>query len=186
MVMEGKGARMLRPSRQRGYSLVELSFVLIIMLVLAGIVSGGGAFMANQAKGQKVSEKAREFFIAANHSHAKNDSYSKPLNLDQVVLSAALAPYIDSGTTVYQDPYNGTAKLPITRTPPFVQGDYGTAVRDWPAAGNGSKVLYFYNTGATGTIQVCDQDGCPGKYVYRFFAFQAIDNEGRAILTIGK
>lgn len=56
-----RGTRVKIFRRRRGYSLVELSFVLIIMLVLAGIVSGGGAFMANQAKAQKVAEKAVSF-----------------------------------------------------------------------------------------------------------------------------
>lgn len=182
MNMEGKGAGMRNKLRQRGYSLVELSFVLIIMLVLAGIVSGGGAFMANQAKAQKITEKAREFFIAANHRHAKVDGYPTPPDGNTAALYSALGPYLDNNTTTFQDPYTGANKTLVVKDPAFTTTEYtdGT-VKNWNQVG--AKVVYFWNTSGTGTFYVRDQDK---TYAFKFFAFQAIDADGRATLTIGK
>lgn len=176
---------MMNNRQQRGYSLVELSFVLIIMLVLAGIVSGAGAFMSNQAKGQKLSDKARELFVAANHRHAKVDSFSKPVSGNTAVLVADLSAYMDSNTTAYADPYTGITKYAIAASI-FAQADYPTNVKNW-ASLTGAKVLYFHNPGPSTTFDIYDQDhGITNPMTFKFFAFQAIDNDGRATVTIGK
>lgn len=172
-------------SRQEGFSLVELSFVLVIMMILAGITSAGGQYLSNQAKAQQMTELAKEFFTAINRYHSKNGVLPS-------TLAAQLGPHLDTSLTgaailQFKDPWTGATKSLTTRNPVPAAGDYGNAA----ALGDpdAERLIYMYNASlsTTQTFDVYDQDhGAGNALKFRYFAVQALDYKGNAVVTYGK
>lgn len=174
-------------SRQQGFSLVELSFVLMILLVLAGITAGGGAYLANEAKSHKMAEIAKTMFNAINQYKAKTATIPNSGFIDgnTAILASTLSSYLEDNTTSYLDPWTGATKQFIGKSPPFVQADYGSTTGTWtlglPTA---PRLIYLPNTvGSDMPFTVWDQDQ---SYSFRFFAVQALDHRGYVVATYGR
>lgn len=174
--------------KRHGFSLVELSFVIIIIMILAGITAGGGQYLADQAKGQKMNELAKEMYNAVSQYHARWRAVPRPASGNTSQLQTDLAPYISNKTsgqeTTFADPWTGATKYLTTQEPPFAQSDYGnpsgTGTLGLPTAG---RLFYFRCNYPCNSLTVRDQTN---TYTFRYFAVQALDNKGLAVATYGK
>lgn len=181
-----------RRPHAHGFSLVELSFVIVIILILSVLIAGGGSYLSIQAEGHKLSERARELVAALRAYEGANTNsgfpYPQPPLNDNPALAAALAPFLSSqssATDYYDNPYsiNGQARVaPVPTSAASYPPNFGLA--NYPLTTNFGRTYYFYKSGAANGASINVWSGTTTRN-YLYYAVQVIDHKGYPLFTDG-
>lgn len=177
--------------RPRGFNLVEISFVIIVMLILAAIIIAGAGYMINQSKGQNLVSKARAMMIAAeNYTNRLDKGY--PQTASTTTLDGWLSPYIKdgpsaaTGKTSYDNPYaSGTFWLT-----PYASGADGATTRaqgvaSYPDVTLSGRIYYIFKGNPSWNSIVADTGGGQTQTFDQYFV-QAFDDQGVPLVTVGR
>lgn len=177
--------------RPHGFNLIELSLVIIVMLILAGIIIVGANYVINQGKGQDLVSKAREIMIAAeNYSNRLDRGY--PQTTSTATFDAWLSPYMkgspgaSSGKTSHINPYGAGTYWVI---PQASAADGATtraaAVASYPNTVLAGRIYYLYKGNPSWTSIVADKGGGETQSFEQYF-IQAFDDQGAPLVTVGR
>lgn len=191
--------------KTRGFTLVELTFVIVVMLILAAMIIGGASYIMNQARGQTAVDQARSIRLGVENYMGRRRVAEAPGaagGMTAAQFRAAMLSYMGTTTsTDMQNPYAGGTiySVPVTDVTGVPMGtvitpdgagtntSYGST-DDFPKNDNNHRgmVRYFVNTNV-GTP--------PGHFAvwngtelqeFTYFAVQAYDDQGAPLITVGR
>lgn len=180
--------------RKYGFSLVELSFVIAIAVILAGLVAGGGTYLTNQALVKHSVEQARAYLVALKRYEAvmaQSGGMPYPQPATNNDFSTFYAKYKDiNAASTNKGVFNEVNWVPaqvVSVTPGNAPTGYGLA--NYPSCCAGGLIYYFYKSGAVANaspIQIYDRiaSGASPRY-FHYYAVQVIDEKGYPAFTDG-
>lgn len=178
-------------NRRNGFSLVELSFVLVIMLILGGLVAGAGGYLTNEAHARQLADRSREILTALKGHEAANAAagtpYPQPIDYDGADLAAKLARYVAPGSTAfnfYNNAFRNVSQRPYPVSTVAGNPPVGFASGDYPMVGNAGSVVYFFKAGAANGANIQIWNGTVTR-MYQYYAVQTIDRNGYPLFTDG-
>lgn len=192
--------------KTRGFTLVELTFVIVVMLILAAMIIGGASYIMNQARGQTVVDQARSIRLGVEALMGRQ-RISLPPGQGQgggytaALLRADMNSYMGTTTsTQFQNPYSGGATYNCPTTPVT-----GVAITVPIVAGTGTNGTYDDNgdfpkndVNHRGMVRYFFNDtnsNPPGHFgvwngteiqEFTYYAVQAYDDQGAPLLTVGR
>lgn len=186
--------------RNRGFTLVELTFVIVVMLILAAMIIGGASYIMNQARGQTVVDQARQVRNAVENLMGRQKITRPPQPTDKDDFYNIMRSYMGTTTsTEFQVPYAGGAVervnvLGIAGTLAGAVNAAWDANTDFPKTLTDSanadeyigRVWYFYNTDNSNPPTKIKVFNGSELQEFNYFAVMAFDQEGAPLVTVGR
>lgn len=175
--------------RRRGFSLVELSFVIVIMLILGGLVAAGGSYMTKEARVSNQIQFAKEMLNALRRFEAARamGGFPYPKPADWNALYADLGKYMEKGDTVQSNPFDTSAGGFFTYPNPCAANVItcaGFSQASFPQTAGRLEYLYKNSpTPHSGAMWVWD--GTQNRS-FRYYAVQVTDSAGYPAFTDGR
>lgn len=192
--------------RNRGFTLVELTFVIVVMLILAAMIIGGASYIMNQARGQTVVDQARSIRLGVEGFMGRRRITAAPgqpigAGYTAANFKADMNSYMGTTTsTQMQNPYSGGAiydapVTPVIGVPQTTTITAGTGTNasyddtsDFPKNDTNHRgmVRYFFNQTVSNP---------PGHFAvwngtelqeFTYYAVQAYDDQGSPLVTVGR
>jgi len=179
--------------KEKGFTLIEMTFVILIMLILASLILGGAAYLMNQARGQTVIDQGKQIQIAAENYAGRRKDGKYPAATTDVDLNNQLKSFMGNGSTLFTPPYAGLAPYSVepVQTTGTTTGTSPAAYisgTDYPKITKAGQVVYFGNT-APGTMAaptyIIIWTGAEDQN-FKYFAVQALDSRGNPLATTGQ
>lgn len=196
----------MKRAGQKGMTLMEMSFVVAIGVILAGLAAGAGNFLNNEASLQYLVQEAKRYEIAIDkHMQAKwGGTYPWPSWAPGTTMTAGVLdtwlgpPSRNCGVFAYMNGVSGGCLGPTAYA---ATADGGYAVHTvfgqmtsaaYPLDGQGGRpdlrgtILYLYSAYPNAAYQPGSfwvwRGASDGKV--RQYALQAIDDRGYAMITL--
>jgi len=183
----------MKRKNEKGFTLVEMAFVILIMLILASLVLGGATYVMNLARGQTVVDQSKQIQIAAENYAGRRSDGKYPTATTASDLNVQLKSFMGTGNTTFVPPYSGLAPYSVepvqtTGTTTGVAPSGYVSGTDYPITTKAGQVVYFGNTDP-GTMDVPKYiaiwNGAEDKN-FRYYAVQAMDSRGNPLATTGQ